>query len=195
MGKNAEGMAYYEEAYDRLEEPDYYMMDYYPYNTGQQDRDSQTLVYLKMGNVYDESRKYEFIGNIQAWLKRCIKKIKAKHPGKEIIFGFAPGHSPGSPDSFMITELNVQSLSTDPRFSVKPKLLQRHTAVPKQATGGHRSVEIHLDSIRVTRNLTGKIVCILDDVWTSGCTLTACSELVEQKGVEHVYVLAIGKTI
>ena len=185
----------YEDAYDRLEEPDYFMMDYYPYNSGQQDTDSQTLVYLKMGNVYNEDRKDEFIGRIQAWLKGRIQEIKAKHPGKEIIFGFAPGHSPSSFDSFMITELNVHSLSTDSKFSVKPRLLQRHTKVPKQATGGHRSVEIHLDTIRVTENLTGKIACILDDVWTTGCTLTACTKLMEQEGAKHVYVLAIAKTI
>ena len=192
VGKNTDGMA---EAYDLLDKPDYFMMDYRPYNSGQQDEDSKTLVYLKMGNVYSEYRKSEFIGRVQAWLEKCIKKIKAKHPGKQIIFGFAPGHSPSSSDSFMISELNFHSLSADPQFSVEPKLLQRHTEVPKQATGGHRSVEIHLDSIRVTNDVTGKIACILDDVWTTGCTLTACTQLVKQSGAEHVYVLAIGKTI
>ena len=37
------------------EEPDYFIMDYHPYRGGEgnQDWDSQTLVYLKMRNVYD----------------------------------------------------------------------------------------------------------------------------------------------
>ena len=178
-----------------LEEPDYFMMDYYPLKSGHQDRDSQTLVYLKMGTVYSESRKSEFIYRIQTWLKKRINEIKAKHPGEEIIFGFAPGHLPSSSGSFMITELEVSSLCSDPQFSVHPNLLKRFVKAPKQATGGKRSMDTHLNSIEVTKNLVGKIVCIMDDIWTTGCTLNACIELVNQKGAKQVYVLAIGKTV
>ena len=178
-----------------LEEPDYVMMDYYSFRSGHQDEDSQTLVYLKKGTVYSVGRKYEFIHRIQTWLKNCIKEIKAKHPGGEIIFGFAPGHSPSSSDSFMITELKVSSLCSDPQFSVYPNLLKRFVEVPKQATGGIRSMDTHLNSVKVTKNLAGKIVCIMDDVWTTGCTLNACIELVNLKGAKQVYVLAIGKTV
>lgn len=185
-------MAYYT---DDLEEPDYFMMDYYPYNSGQQDWDSQTLVYLKMGSVYDPSRKDEFIGRIKTWLLGCIDEIRANHPGTEVVFGFAPSHSPYSSDSFMITELDVNSLYQDSKFSVKPKLLKRFVKVPKQATGGYRSVETHLNSIEVTEDLAGKIVCIMDDVYTTGCTLTACKQLVEERGATQVYKLAIGQTV
>ena len=148
-----------------------------------------------MGNVYNEDRKDDFIGRMQTRLLACINNIRAKHPGKEIIFGFAPGHSPNSSNSFMITELNVNSLCQDPKFSVKPKLLKRFVEVPKQATGGYRSVETHLDSIEVTEDLAGKIVCLMDDVCTTGCTLTACRQLVEGRGATQVYTLAIGQTV
>ena len=191
------GMAYYEVS--QLEEPDYFMMDYYSYKSDRQDTDSQTIVYLKKGTVYSEGRKYEFIGRVQRWLKKCIKDIKAKHPDKEIIFGFAPGHSPSSSDSFMITELDISSLCSDRQFSVRPKLLQRFVEAPKQATTrGKRNIETHLKSIRVTdsEDLSGgKIVCIMDDIWTTGCTLSACTELVRERGAEQVYTLAIGKTV
>lgn len=111
------------------------------------------------------------------------------------MLGFAPSHSPSSPDSFMITELDIDSLCQDPLFSVHPKLLERVVQVPKQATGGVRSVSIHLNSIKVTKDLTDKIVCILDDVWTTGCTLNACIELVKQGGAKQAYTLAIAKTV
>ena len=190
-------MAYYDQEFEEaeLEEPDYFMMDYYSYKSGQQDWDSQTLVYLKMGSVYDEGRKYEFIHRIQTWLKKCIEEIKAKHPSKEIVFGFAPGHSPNSSDSFMITDLEISSLCSDPKISVHHNLLKRFVQVPKQATGGMRSKYIHLNSIQVTKDLAGKIVCIMDDVWTTRCTLNACIELVKQRGAKQVYVLVIGKTV
>ena len=185
-------MAYYT---DDLEEPNFFMIDYYPKNAGYKDWDSQTLVYLKMGNVYNANRKDEFIGRIQAWLLKYINKIRAKHPGKEIVFGFAPSHSPSSSESFMITELDVNSLCQDQNFSVHPKLLKRFVEVPKQATGGYRSVDTHLDSIEVTKDLAGKIVYIMDDVCTSGCTLTACRQLVKERGATQVYTLAIGQTV
>ena len=178
-----------------LQELDFFMMDYYPKNSGLKDWDSQTLVYLKMEEIYDEHRKYKFVGRIKAWLSKCINEIKANHKGEEIILGFAPSHSPSSPDSFMITELDIDSLCQDPLFSVHPKLLERDVLVPKQATGGVRSVGIHLNSIKVTKDLTGKIVCILDDVWTTGCTLNACIELVKQRGAKQAYTLAIAKTV
>ena len=179
----------------KLEGPDYVMMDYYSFKSECKDWDSQTLVFLKMGQVYDKDRKSEFICRIQTWLKKCIEEIKVKHPGEEIIFGFAPGHSPSSSDSFMITELEVGSLCSDPQFSVHPYLLKRFVKVTKQATGGKRSMDTHLNSIEVTKNLAGKIVCIMDDIWTTGCTLNACIELVSQKEAKQVYVLAIGKTV
>lgn len=185
-------MAYYT---DDLEEPNFFMIDYYPKNAGYKDWDSQTLVYLKMGNVYNANRKDEFIGRIQAWLLKYINKIRAKHPGKEIVFGFAPSHSPSSSESFMITELDVNSLFQDPNFSVKPKLLKRIVKVPKQATGGCRNVETHLHSIKVTKDLTNKIVCIMDDVRTTGCTLAACRQLVKDSGATQIYTLAIGQTV
>ena len=192
-GRNIKGMTYQE--VPQLEEPDYFMMKYYSYKSGQQDTDSQTLVYLKMGNVYDQGKKYEFVGRVQTWLKKCIKEIKAQHPDEEIIFGFAPGHSASKSDSFMIAELDISSLCPDRNFSVHPKLLERFVEVPKQATGGEQKIETHLKSIRVTEDLSGKILCIMDDVWTTGCILNACTELVKQRGARQVYTLAIGKTV
>ena len=102
------------------EEPDYCMMDYKPYHGGwgDQDFDSQTLVYLKRKTVYSQDRKDEFISRIQEWLKQQIDHIRGRHPEKTIIFGFAPGHSPESAPSFMVTELNIKGLCEDQKFFV-----------------------------------------------------------------------------
>ena len=95
----------------------------------------------------------------------------------------------------MVTELNIQSLNEDP-VTIIPTLLQRHTQVQKQATSsGMRDINTHLNSIKVVGEVAGKVVCILDDVWTSGCTLRACHQLVTEQGAKKVYLLAIGKTV
>jgi len=173
---------------------DYHMMPYHSYRSGQQDRDSQTIVYLKGNGVYDDERRQEFTDRVIRWLRGCIGKVKMAYPSDKIVVGIAPGHAPDSV-SFMVTELNVQSLSEGPVIII-PTLLQRHTQVQKQATSsGMRDIDTHLNSIKVIGEVAGKVVCILDDIWTSGCTLRACHQLVTEQGAKKVYLLAIGKTV
>ena len=183
------------------EEPDYFMMDYHPYRGGEgnQDWDSQTLVYLKMRNVYDQQRKKEFIQRIRKWLRGCINDdIVPANPNEEIIFGFVPGHLPRNhPDfheSFMFTELSINALRNDPHFTIDNGMLSRTQEVESQHGGGQRNIQTHLNSIQAA-DVNGKIVCIMDDVWTTGCTMNACTQLVAQAGAKKVYTLAIGRTV
>lgn len=67
-----------------------------------------------------------------------------------------------------------------PNWSYK-QVLQRHTTVPSShKDSGIRSVTTHLNSIAVVHNPSAHntIVLILDDVKTSGSTLSACHQLV-----------------
>jgi len=128
------------------------------------------------------------------WLCKCIGEVKQNHPYEKIVIGITPGHVPGS-DSFMVTELNIKSLSKG-RVSVDPNMLQRYRKVPKQATSGEpRTIHTHLTSINVVGDVAGKVVCILDDIWTTGCTLRGCHQLVLQKDPKSIYLLAIGKAV
>ena len=177
--------------------PDYHLMNYYPYKGGQgrQDRDSQTIVYWKAGYLDNNShknqeRKREFSAKVLHWLEKSIAEVKSANPSDKIIIGIAPDHKPGSGNPLM-TGLGVKSLHKDP-VSVDLTLLQRYKEVPKQATSIH-DVETHLDSIEVVGDVAGKVVCILDDIWTSGCTLRACHQIVTEQGAKKVYLLAIGK--
>ena len=76
-----------------------------------------------MRNVHDQQRKEEFIQQIQKWLSGCINDdIVPANPNEETIFGFVPGHLPRNHpnfhESFMFTELNIDGLCNDPRFTV-----------------------------------------------------------------------------
>jgi len=184
----------YRMAYGDEVDLDYHMMPYHSYKSGHQDRDSQTIVYLKGNGVYDDERRQEFIVRVMGWLRGCIREVKQAHPSDKILVGIAPGHAPGSV-SFMVTELNIESLSKG-RVLVDPNMLQRYRKVPKQATSDEpQTIHTHLTSINVVGDVAGKVVCILDDVWTTGCTLTGCHQLVSQKGPKSIYLLAIGKTV
>lgn len=76
------------------------------------------------------------------------------------------------------------------------QMLRRHTSVPKAATGGARSVEIHKETITIIAPTGAKNrpVILVDDITTTGCTLIACRELLHAAGYKTVIALAIGKT-
>lgn len=74
--------------------------------------------------------------------------------------------------------------------------LVRHTTVDKKATGGERSIEGHLGSIKVDKadRIKGEVVLLLDDITTSGNSLLACRRLLLKAGAKDVIMLALGKT-
>jgi hypothetical protein len=74
--------------------------------------------------------------------------------------------------------------------------LVRHKFVEKKSEGGERSETIDLESIRVddTHLIAGQSVLLLDDVTTSGGSLSACRELLLKAGAKEVQCFAIGRT-
>jgi len=89
-------------------------------------------------------------------------------------------------------DLNLVKLQGN-GITVTPNLLQRYIEVEKQATSKKRRYPVtHLNSIKVLGDVAGKVVCILDDVWTSG---SACCQLVAEQGALKVYPLSIGETV
>lgn len=43
--------------------------------------------------------------------------------------------------------------------------------------------------------LKGKTVTLIDDVWTTGATLEACTKMLKQSGVDRVYVLTLSRVV
>ncbi len=74
--------------------------------------------------------------------------------------------------------------------------LVRFEKVEKLASGGDRSEKTHLDSIRVDKEhlIREKEVVVLDDVTTSGNSLSACAKLLKRAGAKSVQQIAIGIT-
>lgn len=75
---------------------DDFMIDYHPYYRGEQDEDSQTLVYLKGDGVWDERRREDFQKRIRDW---CSHLLSSYPEAKRVVFTIAPGHSADSDGS------------------------------------------------------------------------------------------------
>lgn len=78
-----------------------------------------------------------------------------------------------------------------------PNALIRHTQIDKLATGGSRTVDVHLKSIHCQLQLPPQSnVIIFDDIVTSGNSMIACNYLINSKlfGCNTV-ALALSKTV
>lgn len=75
--------------------------------------------------------------------------------------------------------------------------LVRMVKIQRLSGGGNRSVQTHLQSIQViyTELIEGYHVVLLDDVRTTGNSLSACATLLQQRGAVGVTRIALAKTV
>ena len=117
-----------------------------------------------------------------------------------------PGHeanpNPGGLVHKIVQELQDKCKAERSPLPFQDKLiLVRTVTVPKSSTfKGRRSPSTHRETIEVrshSPDCSGKVVVILDDVWTSGSTLHVCKEVIrkEYPKVKDVKLFAIGRTI
>ena len=111
-----------------------------------------------------------------------------------IVLCSVPSHDPEKLDSG-IRRLAEALSALQGRVHVADGLV-RTVKVPKLAHGGDRSIEVHLNSIRVnTPDLVRKRnVLLLDDVTTTGNSLMACRQLLLKSGAARVGMLSLGRT-
>jgi hypothetical protein len=88
----------------------------------------------------------------------------------------------------------ANNLHTQHGVGLYSEALRRHQSIEKLSEGGDRSVERHLGTIALNAsNLPLKMI-LLDDVTSTGNSLKACQQILENAGVTTVYPIAIGET-
>ena len=113
--------------------------------------------------------------------------------GCEFAIAAVPSSNPENIDSG-ICQL-ARKLAASNRVDATSCLV-RHTEIQKLSHGGDRSFSVHLNSIKVIDHhlISGKEVLLLDDVTTTGNSLRACQQLLNQAGAKVVQCCALGKT-
>jgi predicted amidophosphoribosyltransferase len=90
----------------------------------------------------------------------------------------------------------VQEISRGMKLVDATSCLIRHKTIEKLATGGSRSIETHLNSIKVVNKelIAGKKVLLFDDISTTNNSLKACKQLLERAVAKTVKGFVLGKT-
>ena len=83
------------------------------------------------------------------------------------------------------------------RYQARIDALIRHTTIQKLSLGGSRSIELHLQSIQLSSEdgIRDRTVIILDDVATSGSSISACRQILTQSNPQKIGAIVLGQTI
>ncbi len=106
-----------------------------------------------------------------------------------------PSHDPETLETPM--HQVVDELCRQHRLGNDARVLQRIKLIQKLACGGNRSVDVHLDSIRIHPNscVAGRNYLLFDDVKTTGNSLIACAQLLKNAGANEVTAIVLGTTV
>lgn len=114
---------------------------------------------------------------------------------KGISICVVPSHVAGTHNDSGISEL-ARRLASDGRID-KTDCLLRTKSIHKLAGGGDRDIRTQRESLAINPDISisGDVVLLVDDVTTSGNSLTVCKELLEKNGATRVAMFALGKSI
>lgn len=174
---------------------------YHPYrHLGERNPQNDALSRTMMDFKNEQDRKHDQA--VKHFAKLVIERIGNLHipngRGRFVEYPFdiaiVPSHTAGriSPALINVAQLITRTYS---KGSVNCCLTRMQTVPSAHREGGDRSVAGHMSSISTqNRNLQGKNVLLLDDVKTSGGSLTACYYLLEAAGAGLIMAVALLET-
>lgn len=163
-----------------------YFYDYHPWHRGYNphfDKNSSLILDLKQQK-----------GDAVAHFVELVCSVRINGEGKVAVC-IVPSSNPENTESGI--RLVAVSLAKKKRLTNATACLKRISRIEKAAHGGPRSLQVHLESIQVTKPslIRGARVLLLDDVMTTGNSLIACAKLLEAAGAIKVAFLIMGRTV
>ncbi|MBS4726279.1 phosphoribosyltransferase [Aeromonas veronii] len=174
---------------------------YYPYavqrRNGRRDPLSCMMMDFKNSNCPGHRAS---ISHFTALLNERLERLhyadrRGRLVDQEVQVAIVPSHNAGRV-SAALTEV-VRGIAQLHRNLSAPVLLERITDVPSaHEENGDRSIPHHMQTIRViAANLRPNIpIILLDDVTTTGGSMSACYHLLKQAGATEIYPIALLET-
>ena len=157
----------------------------------------------EFGEKVRNSRFDDFSSTILDFKKGYAQTIEhfRKSVAKVIASGFpvcvVPSHMASSDNSASPTARLAKGLVESNNLIDATNCILRVRSIQKLSKGGDRGLEVHLNSVKVVNSevIKGKTVLLLDDVMTTGNSLSACRQLLLDAGAENVLCLALAQTV
>lgn len=168
----------------------YYLHEYYPVGTIEHTGFSKEMMRFKL---QEESAIAVFGKQLKTGITELVYKDGT--PFNYITLTIMPSHVAnvwGAP-----LEMLCHFLCRGLGMVDGTRLIVRHTRHDKLTDGGDRSIESHLETLKIDSKyrVKGKTIIVLDDVTTSGHSLKAAEMLLRENGAKKVYLLAIAQTM
>lgn len=167
----------------------YYIGDYYPYWLAPGYRNPNFDSFS--GKILDVKENQD--RGINYFTPKLSKIFEGIHNSFTICI--VPSHDPRDQKKSGILTI-AKKLMNENRLD-GTMCLRRSKKIDKLATGGNRSISVHLNSITLhdTHLITGNNVIIFDDVTTSGNSMLACKMIIERANPAGVIMFALSKKI
>lgn len=157
--------------------------------------------YMPDGSINPEFRKEKLSG--------LILDLKEKRPEaldyffnmindeicENITICVVPSHSKSTTNESGIALLARRLAASKNRID-KVDFLIRDKNILKLSTGGLRNEFVHKNSIIANpcMSIKGDVILLIDDITTSGTSLTACKQILMGNGASRVAMFALGET-
>lgn len=168
----------------------YYLYDYVPKNTGRYDSKSQLILDYK-----DEKRPA--INQFNYEIMKALFEVSGRNSVliKHRTICVVPSHEAFKWSNSLQDTADFLSEKIGMRNGYY--YLRRYRTIEKLSHGGNRSVEQHKHSIDIKykKAIPGKHFILLDDVTTTGNSLEACRQILNDNGAKSVRCIAIGRTL
>lgn len=173
----------------RTDEGIYYLHTYYPKRYEEHRGTSERIIDFKDGN---SEAIQMFTNELEVAIVNEIKVRQSRFTEKYVVI--VPSHTKNQWSDSLLTV--AHNLCERLQMNDYSEALVRFENHPKLAWGGNRSIQSHLDTIKISPeyDVEGKEFIILDDVTTSGGSIQACREILKEAGAIKYASAVIGKT-
>lgn len=174
-----------------------YLYFYYPKNSPKFNEFSQVIldVFKKEAfTIEQKNRKNNFYNE---FYKYCILRLKDIY-SMPIILSVVPGHADTMViDNTITSYVKFLSKKEPNNFIDGSQILLREYSIEKSSTSKEtRTIEKQYNSLKINGDcdIRGKVILLIDDIYTSGSTMLACKKLLEENGAQRIIMFSFSKT-
>ena len=172
----------------------YCLRDYNPYKFG--GSLNPNFVKATDGRLLDFKDGQEHaVASETAEISKSLSQLSLE---ARVLLAVIPGHKARDTNAGTPLARVVENLAKgNSRFVSSFETLIRFKDIHKLASGGDRSLAVHLNSIRVQQppSVSGQTMVVLDDITTTGNSMDAARQLLASAGAIRIAGIALGRTV